>query len=138
MGSMAQSPRAVIEQLHERINAHDLEACRPLFADDARVVTAQGRVLGLEGFGALVQDTLAAFPDLRVEVERWVEDGETVVTEEVMCGTHDGDFAGLKATGRAIRLPMAIVHRVVDGKIVERVTYHDTAGVLRQLTGATS
>ena len=51
-----------------------------------------------------------------------------------MEGTHKGTFAGLSETGRRVRLPLAHVTRVVDGKIVERVAYHDTAGILRQLT----
>jgi len=33
-----------------------------------------------------------------------------------------------------VTLPMAHITRVVDDHIVERVAYHDTAGILRQLT----
>ena len=133
---MATSAREVVERLQETINAHDPAKGRDLFAPDARMVTAAGRVLNLAGMGQLLLDTAAAFPDFTVEVERWVidADGETVVTEEVLEGTHAGDFGGLSPTGRRVRLPMCHVTRVVDGHIVERITYHDTAGVLRQLT----
>jgi predicted ester cyclase len=50
-----------------------------------------------------------------------------------MEGTHRGVFAGLQPTGRPVKLPICHVTRVVDGKIVERIAYHDTAGILRQL-----
>ena len=127
-------PREVMEQLHETINAHDARRGATLFDPSARIVTATGRVVSLAGLGQILTDTLTAFPDLQMRVERWVESGDVVVTEEVMEGTHDGVFAGMSPTGRRVRLPICHVTRVVDGRIVERVAYHDTAGILRQLT----
>lgn len=128
------SPREVVQRLTEVINAHDPAGGRELFASDARLITAGGRVLTLPGLGRLLGDTVSAFPDMRFRIDRWVVDGDVVVTEEVMEGTHKGDFAGLAATGKRVALPMCHVTRVVDGRIVERIAYHDTAGVLRQLT----
>ncbi|MGI8793694.1 MAG: ester cyclase [Acidimicrobiales bacterium] len=133
MPTKAQSARAVVEQLTATINAHDPAAGAVLFASDARLVSAGGRMFSLAGLGQLLADSLVAFPDLQVKVTRWVEDGDLVVTEEVMEGTHRGDFAGLSPTGRRVRLAMAHVTRVKDGRIVERIAYHDTAGILRQL-----
>ena len=127
-------PREVMEKLHEGINAHDAMRGRDLFDPSARIVTAAGRVVTLAGLGRILADTLAAFPDLQVRVERWIEQDDIVVTEEVMEGTHTGVFAGLSPTGRRVKLPICHVTRVVDGRIVERIAYHDTAGILRQLT----
>ena len=127
-------PREVMEQLHETINAHDAARGRDLFDPEARIVTATGRVVTLAGLARILTDTLAAFPDLRVRVERWIEQGDVVVTEEVMEGTHRGVFAGMSPTGRRVKLPICHVTRVVDGRIVERIAYHDSAGILRQLT----
>ena len=128
--------RAVVEQLITAINAHDLPACGALFTDNARLVAATGRVLDREGMGRLLQGTLRTFPDAQVRVKRWIIDGEMVVTEEVLSGTHQGPFAGLAPSGQRVEIPMVHVTRVCDGRIVERVTYHDTAALLRQLEAA--
>ena len=130
---MADDPTLVVQRLNDTINAHDPSKGRELFASNARFVTAAGRTLNLAGMGQLLVDTTSAFPDLRVRVERWVVQDDVVVTEEVMEGTHEGMFAGLSPTGRKVELRMCHVTRVVDGKIVERIAYHDTAGILRQL-----
>ena len=68
-------------------------------------------------------------------MQRWVLDGDVVVTEEVMEGTHKGPFAGLAPTGRRVRIPLVHVSRVSDGLVVERIGYHDTAAIVRQLEG---
>jgi len=128
--------RAVVEQLIAAINAHDLPACGALFTDDARLVAATGRVLDRDGMGRLLQGTLRTFPDAEVHVKRWIIDGEMVVTEEVLSGTHQGPFAGLAPSGQRVEIPMVHVTRVCNGRIVERVTYHDTAALLRQLEAA--
>ena len=127
--------RSVVAELNETINAHDVPGGRRLYAPHAHLVTAQGRRLDLDGIDAMVTLTLRAFPDLKMTVLRWVEDADTVVTEEVMEGTHQGEFAGIAPTGQRVRLPMTHFTRVVDGRIVERIAYHDTAGILRQLSG---
>jgi steroid delta-isomerase-like uncharacterized protein len=126
-------PRSVVEQLLETINRHDAAAGRELYSPDVKAVSAAGRRLDRDGLDAILHTTVAAFPDLEIRVVRWVMDGDTVVTEEVMEGTHLGPFAGLAPTGRRIRLPMLHVTRVSDGRVVERIAYHDTAGILRQL-----
>ena len=128
----------MIESLHEVLNRHDVPATRPYFSAGARCVSGSGRELDLQGLGEQFQHTLAAFPDLQITIRRWVEDGDTVVTEELMEGTHIGHFAGLAPTGKRVRLPMAHIWRIRDGVIIERVAYHDTAGILRQLASPTS
>jgi steroid delta-isomerase-like uncharacterized protein len=125
--------RAVVEQLVATINSHDATAGRRLYAGNVRAVSAAGRHLDRRGLEQILETTVMAFPDLRVEIVRWVVDGDTVVTEELMSGTHRGIFAGLAPTGRRVRLPMMHLTRVCDGRIVERIAYHDTAGILRQL-----
>jgi steroid delta-isomerase-like uncharacterized protein len=125
--------RAVVEQLVETINAHDTAAGRRLYASQVRAISAAGRHLDLDGVDRILESTETAFPDFHIDVIRWIVENDTVVTEEVMQGTHKGTFAGLGPTGRRVRLPMLHVTRVCDGRIVERVAYHDTAGILRQL-----
>jgi steroid delta-isomerase-like uncharacterized protein len=125
--------RAVVEQLVDTINGHDPAAGRRLYASNVRAVSAAGRHLDRRGLEQILETTVTAFPDLRVEIVRWVVEGDIVVTEELMSGTHRGPFAGLAPTGRRVRLPMMHLTRVCDGRIVERIAYHDTAGILRQL-----
>ena len=131
---MAEDPRAVVERLNKTLNAHDVEAGRDLYAEGARLIPATGRPLDIDGLCRMMEMTMAAFPDLEMRVDRWVVDGDTVVTEETMIGTHKGPFAGLAPTGVLVHLPMTHITRVKGDRIVERVAYHDTAGILRQLT----
>lgn len=126
--------RDVVEKLNDSINAHDVDAGRDLYDPEARLVTATGRTISLAGVGRMLSDSFTAFPDMKIRVDRWIEQGDVVVTEEMMEGTHSGAFAGLPATNRAVHLAICHVTRVVDGKIVERVAYHDSAGILRQLS----
>ena len=126
-------PKDVVGALVSAINDHDPAASRELFRSDAWLVTAAGRRLDLDGLERMLEVTLSAFPDLSMRVARWLVDGNVVVTEEVMEATHRGHFAGLAPTGRRVHLPMVHLTTVTGDRIAERVTYHDTAVVLRQL-----
>jgi ketosteroid isomerase-like protein len=119
-------PRDVVERLNETINAHDVAAGRALYAEDARLIPASGTPMDLDGLDNMLAGSFALLPDLTMTVLRWVESGDTVVTEERMDATH--------ASGKRVQLPMVHITRVVEDRIVERVAYHDTAGILRQLT----
>lgn len=127
-------PQDVVEKLNETLNAHDVAAGRALYASEPELVMASGHRLDLDGLDRLMEMTLSAFPDMHISVRRCLCDGETVVTEEVLEGTHKGPFAGIAPTGRQVQLPMVHVTVVRDGQIVARTAYHDTAGILRQLS----
>ena len=119
-------PREVIERLNETINAHDVAGGRALYAEGAYLVPASGQRMDQDGLDNMLTASFAALPNLKMTVLRWVESGDTVVTEEVMEATH--------VSGKPVRLPMVHITRVVDDRIVERIAYHDTAGILRQLS----
>ena len=129
-------PRAVIEQLVRCINDRDGDDARTLVAPDARLVTASGAEVDVDGLIHGLLRVIESFPDVTFRVDRFVCDGEFVCSEEVLTGTHERPFAGLAATGKVIELPMLHLSRVVEGRIVERVSYHDTAGFLRRLSGS--
>jgi steroid delta-isomerase-like uncharacterized protein len=56
------------------------------------------------------------------------------VLEAVFVGTHQAEFAGVPATGRAVRVPYALVYHVEDGLITELRAYLPMAGLRAQLT----
>src|SRR5712692_11576477 len=68
-------------------NQHDAEAFAAPFAANA---TNHGRRVGREGLRRVGQSLLAAFPDLHFEIGTTVVQGDTVMCEMTMTGTHLG------------------------------------------------
>ena len=92
-----------------------------------------GPDVGAQVYAAAVDATFAAFPDLVVTVHDQVAEDDKVVTRWSATGTHDGDFAGVPASGRLITVTGIHVHRVRDGRLVEHWEELNMLGVLRQL-----
>ncbi len=75
--------------------------------------------LGLEGARKHVQGVRQTYSDLHVTVERQIAEGEWVVTQVTVRGTHSGAWLGIKPTGKAVEITAVNVDRVVSGRIVE-------------------
>jgi predicted ester cyclase len=58
-----------------------------------------------------------------------------VGVHDQLVGTHQGDFRGIDATPREIRVGFIRVFRVTDGRIAERWGVVDIAELMRQLGG---
>jgi predicted ester cyclase len=74
-----------------------------------------------------------AFPDLHLEIQDQIAEGDRVVTCLRMQGTHKNALMTIAASGRKIDLAGIRVDRMVDGKIVESWFHLDALGMLRQL-----
>jgi len=85
------------------------------------------------GFRQVVLATREAFPDVQVEVQDVVAEGEFAVFHDVVRATSRGAFMGIPPTGR--RLEWTEIHflRIADGRIVEHWANFDQVGILRQL-----
>ncbi len=83
----------------------------------------------------------AAFPDLRFTIHDIVAEGDRVVCQATMQGTHLGDPAtpipilggllrGVPPTGKAVAVPNIHIFRVAAGKIAEHAAVRDDLGMM--------
>ena len=60
-----------------------------------------------------------ALPDLRIEIQDLVAEGDAVVARWTMVGTHTGSLMGESPTGNKISARGLTYYRLANGKIVE-------------------
>lgn len=113
-------------------NAHDLERFPEFVSPNVRFHPPRGEAVAYDAYLAMARGFLAAFPDLRFDVERVAVDGPLVAAHLVISGTNDGPFRGRPATGRRVRVAGRPWARV-EGRIVEFWQAFDELGMLHQL-----
>ena len=74
-----------------------------------------------------------AFPDLHFSVEEQIAEGDKVLTRFEWTGTHQGEFLGVPATGRHVKVWGMVIDRLVNGRIKETRIIMDTLGLMAQL-----
>lgn len=95
---------------------------------------------GPEDVKRIVEMLRAMLPDLHIEVEAIVAEGDMVVCRYTATATDTVGYMGMAPTGKRIRTAAMQMFRVIDGRIVESWAVRDDLGVLRQLghTGGTA
>jgi steroid delta-isomerase-like uncharacterized protein len=100
----------------------DLTAAAGVFASDVhdhRGPPAHD-IHGIDGEKRFIVRVRAAFPDLQVEIEDLVTEGDRVAARVMHRGTHRGDFLGIAPTGRSVTYEGTVIFRIAEGKIRER------------------
>ena len=92
-----------------------------------------GLPVGLEGRKMFASALLAAFPDLRVEVEDLVAEEEKLVTRYSVRGTHKGDLMGIPPTGKEVSISGTAIDRFENGQSVEHWEIIDQLNLMQQL-----
>jgi steroid delta-isomerase-like uncharacterized protein len=112
----------------ELFNKGNLELIEELFAPTYLFHGAEGDFeVGPDAIKAFVTSIRTAFPDLRVEVEILVTEGDRVAWQRTHRGTHQGEYLGVPASGRLITWRSMIVTRYEEGKITEEWGLNDLA-----------
>jgi predicted ester cyclase len=94
-------------------------------------------VVGPQGVERLADALLPALPDMRLDIEDVVAEGEKVLVRLTIRGTHQGELLGIAPTGRAVEVAVLDLFHVRGGKLVEHWALLDNLGLLKQL-GVTS
>jgi steroid delta-isomerase-like uncharacterized protein len=76
---------------------------------------------------------LAAFPDLKVNIQDMVAEDDKVVTRWTMNGTHETTLHDIAATGKQVTVKGVTTKRIASGKIVEEWSLIDIFGLMQQL-----
>jgi steroid delta-isomerase-like uncharacterized protein len=89
---------------------------------------------GAQAVGQLLSGMFKGFPDFTVEVVKTHHSDDAVILEVKMKGTHLGDWAGLKPTGREMNVPVACIFEFDGNRLVCEKVYFDMATLMNQLT----
>ena len=89
----ATSTEEMAERLRDALNSHDLDDVMRLVARDVEVVAPTVEADGSEALRNLIGLYLGAFPDIKWHVMHQISLGDTVVTEQLVEGTHGGQFS---------------------------------------------
>ena len=88
---------------------------------------------GFEGIKQFITIYRNAFPDLEFKIDDQIAEGDKVVMHYTITGTHKGEFLGIPATGKSIKITGIAIHRIVNGRIVEIWANWDALGLMQQL-----
>jgi predicted ester cyclase len=75
----------------------------------------------------------AAFPSYQLIAEDMIAEGDKVVVRSTFRGTHKGDLMGIPPTGKQVTMPLILIYRIAEDKIVEHWMQADALGLLQQL-----
>lgn len=89
--------------------------------------------LDLDGQLTRLRGIRQAFPDIAVALEDVVAEGDRIAFRSTLTGTHQGEFAGIPATGQRVAVTLVDVIRVDDGLIAEQWGGPDVFDMLRQV-----
>jgi steroid delta-isomerase-like uncharacterized protein len=89
--------------------------------------------LDREGHKQVIAAFRSAFPDMRIAVELQLAEGDRVANHITMLGTHQGEFQGVPATGKAVAITGTNIMRFEGDQIAELWGYLDAVGMLQQL-----
>ena len=124
----------VLRFIEEVLNQGNIDSTGQFFWEDmVEQVPFPGQGPGLEGLKAVLRGICAGFPDMHWSVEEQIAEGDKVLTRFDWTGTHHGEFLGVSATGRPVKVWGMVIDRFQDGKIKETRILMDALGLMMQL-----
>jgi steroid delta-isomerase-like uncharacterized protein len=116
-------------------SAQDTERTLKTLHDDVmyRVVASGAVVYGKEAVARYYDVWWTAFPDVDIQVQRLVASGEWVIAENIATATHQGEWLGLKPTGKKTVQHLCAICRFKDGLMTEETVYYDQLERIRQI-----
>ena len=90
-------------------------------------------VRGPAGVMQLHDALMPAFPDMKLDLEDLVAEGEKVLVRLVIRATHTGPFGEMAATGKSIHVAVLDLFQIRDGVLIEHWAQLDNLGMMKQL-----
>ena len=132
---MAQDNATIVRRfVDEVITRGNIDAAAQFVWEDVvEQVPLPGQGPGLEGLKDILRAMRSGFPDLVFSTIEQVSEGDKVASRFEWTGTHRGEFLGIPATGRSVRVWGIVIDRLVEGRIKDTRIIMDTLGLMVQL-----
>ena len=131
----AETNKALVRRFYEEIDKGNLDAMDEFVAEDYldhNPPPFPGLPPGREGLKQSFKIFQTATPG-RHQIEDQIAEGDKVVTRLTSFGKHEGDLPGAPRTGNDLKMTSITIHRIADGKLVEKWAEKDVMGFLQQI-----
>jgi predicted ester cyclase len=123
-----------IRNFLREIDAGNWEMFKEVLADEYKLYfPSNAPAISKEEQIADVYSNLKSFPKWQHEIKDLITKGDKVVVHLIDKTTHEGEFQGIRATGKKIEFGNIIIFRIKKGKIIEAVQEADVLGWMQQL-----
>jgi predicted ester cyclase len=114
-------------------NARDLDLCLTFYSREHQIMSRPAPP-GREHIRAFLEETLASWPDLRLEVAQVVAEDDWVMGRSVATATQTMPVMGVPPTGKPVVTTFWDLHRFDDaGLIVQTWNLMDGVAMMQQL-----
>jgi predicted ester cyclase len=132
--------KAIVARFYEELwNNRNLSVADEIIAPDCVTHQLQSGAVSAgvtrnpEAVKLHISEWLDGFPDLHFVVEQMIAEGDRVMSQSVMRGTHTGTWHGLAPTDKEVWIRLMVTQRIVEGKIVEDWVLVEALGLFQQL-----
>ena len=111
----------------------DFETWRSIASPELVASANGGEVMNREEFEGMVRGIIGAFSNGRHIIESQVAEDDRVATRLTWTALHSGEFNGVPASNRPVRVCGDAFDRIEDGRVVEHHAQFDVMGLMVQI-----
>ena len=133
--TLAEQNKALVRRFYEEIDKGNIGVLDELVAEDYidhNPPPFPDLASGREGLKQVFTIFQHATPGYH-HIEDQVAEGDRVVTRLTSVGKHEGDLPGAPKTGNDLKMTSITIHRLANGKLVEKWSEKDVMGFLQQI-----
>ncbi|MBK8905385.1 MAG: ester cyclase [Anaerolineaceae bacterium] len=131
---MTTNLESIIRNAVAFFNNGDLEKYLELYAEDAALHYLPPQLPGGAAGARLFYGMfMAAFPDIYIDVQDILVDGDRTAVRIILTGTHQGELMGIPASGKPVSVSAISILRFAGSKCVERWSELDMMGLMTQI-----
>ena len=121
-------------KMFESVDKGDYDTSRAqLTPDFVAHMAGNERAMNADEFEGMARMFTASFANSRHIIESQLAEDDWVVTRLIWTGLHVGDFSGIPASQKPVRIDAVAHDRFVNGRIAEHRTIIDVMGLMTQI-----
>ena len=131
----AESNTALVRRFYEEVDKGNIGVLDEVVAEDYldhNPPPFPGLASGREGLKQAFKIFQHAAPGYH-QIEDQIAEGAKVVTRLISIGKHEGDLPGAPRTGNDLKMTSITIHRIANGKLVEKWSEKSVMGFLQQI-----
>ena len=128
--------KALVRRFYDEVwNGGNVDVALEVFAEDyvRHDLRPTKAAPGGAGMAAIAQAFRAAFPDLRMQVDVLLAEGDLVAARWTSTGTFTGAWGDVEPTGEQATFSGVNIFRFADGRVVELWNHRDDLGLMQQV-----